>query len=340
MYSHKKVSILLASRVISILSTPLTPAEMQKIMGLGINLGNRLDLANNKKVKDVEETWFDAYQKANFTNVRIPVHWDKHTGKTSPYAIDSDFLALVEKIIDYTLARGMVAIVNTHHETWIDSSAPGVFERKLPRLQAIWTQIAERFANKSEKLLFEIFNEAHLITADQLNKMNAACLKAIRASNPTRIVLLQGLKFGNPSWIIANGTELAIPSDKQLMLEVHNYDPFDYAGADPTVHSWGSSSDRAALNQWVTELDAWSKRTGLPIYYGEFGVTDAQTAATGMIEWYAAHYDAIVTRGWGASVWNDGNKHLLFDYSTGAWTTAILKALGRTVATSSSLLVV
>lgn len=315
--------------------TPLTPSQMQKVMGLGINLGNRLDLANNKKLKDVEESWFDAYKAANFTNVRIPVHWDKHVGKTSPYTVDSDLLDTIEKIIDYVLDRGMVAIVNTHHETWIDSAAPGVFERKLPRLEAIWTQIAKRFASKSEKLLFEIFNEAHLITAEQLNEMNSACLQIIRKTNPTRIVLIQGLKFGNPSWIISNGSSLVIPDDKQLMLEVHNYDPFNYAGSDPTVFSWGSSSDRAALSKWVGDLDTWAKDKGLPIYYGEFGTTTAQTKATGMLDWYSAHYDAIVSHGWAASVWNDGNKHLVFDYSSGAWTTDILKALGRTLNSSA-----
>jgi len=264
----------------------------------------------------------------------------KHVSKTSPYTVDSDLLDTVEKLIDYVLKLGMVAIVNTHHETWIDSAAPGVFERKLPRLEAIWTQISKRFAGKSEKLLFEIFNEAHLISSDQLNEMNAACLKVIRESNPTRIVLIQGLKFGNPSWIIANGTKLAIPNDKQLMLEVHNYDPFNYAGGNPTVFSWGSSSDRAALSKWVEDLDAWSKEKGLPIYYGEFATTTSQTTATGMLDWYSAHYEAIVSHGWAASVWNDGNKHLIFDYNSGAWKTDILQALGRTVPSYSLPLLV
>ena len=94
--------------------------------------------------------------------------------------------------------------------------------------------------------------------------MNAAILPIIRNTNPTRIVLLMGLKvrilvaqsaafeaafcvypvslgcdllqFGNPSWITANPNGLVFPkNDTQLMLEIHNYDPFTYAGAQPTV---------------------------------------------------------------------------------------------------------
>lgn len=320
------------------LAKPLTPSQMQKVMGLGINFGNRMDL-NMKKIKDIDEKFFDDYKAAGFTNVRIPVHWDKHVGKNAPYTVDSDFLDTVETVLDYVLARGMVAILNTHHETWVDSAAVGVFERKLPRLEALWTQIAARFASKSEKLLFEIFNEAHLITVDQLNEMNAACLKIIRNSNPTRIVLIQGLKFGNPLWIISNGTSLTIPDDKQLMLEVHAYDPFSYAGSNPTDHSWGSSADKAILTDWVTKLEAWSKEKGLPIYYGEFATTTSQTKATGQLDWYTAHYEAITSNGWAASVWNDGSEHLIYDYDTGAWSTDILKALGRTVPSSSTVVV-
>merc|ERR1712039_1161370 len=158
--------------------------------------------------------------------------------------------------------------------------------------------------------------------------------KAIRKSNPTRIVLLQGLKFGNPSWIVSHGTELDIPDDSQLMLEVHNYDPFNYAGSDPTVFSWGNSSDRATLSKWVEELHTFSTKHGLPIYYGEFATTTAQSKATGQLDWYTAHYEAIVSHGWAASVWNDGSQHMVFDYKSGKWTTDILQALSRTIPSS------
>ena len=45
----------------------------------------------------------------------------------------------------------------------------------------------------------------------------------------------------NPSWIVTNPDALHFPTnDTQLMLEIHSYDPYDYAGGkNPTVHSWG-----------------------------------------------------------------------------------------------------
>jgi len=308
-------------------------------MGLGINLGNVLELQAKKlpPKREPKEAYFDAYAQAGFRNVRIPVRWDKHTGKQAPYEVEADWLALVEQTVDWSLERGLVTVLNTHHETWLDSAAPGVFTRQLPRLLAIWTQVAERFASKSENLLFELFNEPHLMTTEDLNTLIAESLEVIRKSNPTRIVLINGLKFGNPAWILQNPDALQIPKDSQLMLEVHNYDPFDYAGGSPTVFSWGSASDRAALAQWASGLQAWATQHSLPVYYGEFGCTSAQNASTGELAWFQAHAEVIQTHGWGASVWDDGGKHVVLDRETLTWDRDILKALGMN--SSQSVLV-
>jgi len=307
---------------------------MQQKMGFGINLGNRLDLWAQKP-KDVEEVYFDNFKQKGFNNVRIPVCWHMHTGESAPYAIDKAFLDAVEQYVDWSLQRGMVTVLNTHHEKWLDD--PKKFEAGLPRLQAIWTQIAERFASKDQTLLFEMFNEPHLMSTNQLNKMYAAILPIIRKTNPTRMVLFMGLKFGNPSWIAQNPSGLTVPDDdKYMMLEIHNYDPFKYAGANPSIHSWGSASDRQTLTHWMDGIDEWAKQKNLPIYYGEFGMTNAQTAATGRDDWFKAHYAEITKRGWAASVWNDGGGHLIFDYHSLAWNNDILQDLGRNSTPSPS----
>ena len=54
----------------------MTPTEMQKRMGIGINLGNTLDApAEGKWAPKAQALFFDQYKLKNFTNVRIPVQW-------------------------------------------------------------------------------------------------------------------------------------------------------------------------------------------------------------------------------------------------------------------------
>lgn len=318
-----------ALAVVCAASKALTPKEMQAKMGLGINLGNTLELAQ-PHIPDSrmpKEEYFDAYKAAGFTNVRIPVRWGSQADTAAPYTVNESWLASVEQAVDWALSKGMVAIINTHHETWLDKKPK--FAEELPRLVAIWQQVAKHFAGKDETLLFEIFNEPHYMTTDDLNEMFKECLKAIRETNPTRIVMINGLKFGNPNWILQNPSALVVPKDSQLMLEIHNYDPFTYAGANPTVHSWGSDADRKALSTWVDGIQAYAEKVGLPIYYGEFGCTTEQTEKTGQLEWFKAHAAAIKANGWGASVWDDGHKHLLLDRATMKWDTGILTALGK-----------
>lgn len=301
---------------------------MQKRMGLGINLGNRIDLYGQGR-RSIKEYYIKQFKEAGFQNLRIPVCWDMSTNTTAPYDIDADFLSSVESYVDWSLGQGLVTILNTHHEEWLDD--PNKFDAALPRLEAIWTQIAQRFASKDQTLLFEIFNEPHLMTADQLNKMIAAVLPIIRKTNPTRIVLISGLKFNNPSWLVQNPDAMVIPDDKQIMVEIHNYDPWSYAGAKPSQKSWGSDADRSALTAWMDDVDAWAKNRSLYLYYGEFGVTNTQTAATGRTDWFKAHRDEIEKRGWAASAWNDGQGHLIYDYNNYTFVEDILTALGKTV---------
>merc|ERR1719199_888067 len=139
-------------------------------MGLGINLGNRIDLWEQDPFT-VKEHYFEQFKQAGFTNVRIPVCWHMRTQEVAPYKINDDFMKSVEQMVDWSLSRGMVTIINTHHEEWLDDASK--FDAALPRLEAIWSQIAERFSTKNQTLLFEVFNEPHQMTSDQLNKMNA-----------------------------------------------------------------------------------------------------------------------------------------------------------------------
>ncbi|MEM1217136.1 MAG: glycoside hydrolase family 5 protein, partial [Bacteroidota bacterium] len=66
----------------------LTPAEAVAGMGRGINLGNTLEPPTEGGWNNgpAQESHFDAYLAAGFSNVRIPVRWDQHTGNSVPFA--------------------------------------------------------------------------------------------------------------------------------------------------------------------------------------------------------------------------------------------------------------
>jgi endoglucanase len=302
----------------------ITPAEMQAKMGMGINLGNTLEAPQEGQwAPAAKEYYFDAYKQQGFKNVRVPVRWDAHTSQSAPYTIDATWMARVEEVVGWSLARGFPTTMNVHHDDWLDD--PNAFDGKLPRFVAIWEQVAEHFKGKEDNLVFECFNEPHQMTADQLNRLNAACVSTIRKSNPDRIIMISGLSWDSPQWIMSG--QLQIPEDKQLMVHVHSYDPWAYCSTSPTQHSWGSAADRAALADWIGQMDAWSKKYNLPVYYGEFGVTHAQTPSTGRVVWYQARQQAIAKVGWAGAVWDDCGDLKVYDRASNSWDQAVADAL-------------
>ena len=112
-----------------------SPADMIRRMGMGINLGNTLEAPHEGAwAPPARESFFDEFKAAGFTNVRVPVRWDMHTSRVAPYTIDGPFLDRVEQVLNWSISRGMVTIVNSHHDDWLDNQT--MFSQGLPRFEA------------------------------------------------------------------------------------------------------------------------------------------------------------------------------------------------------------
>jgi endoglucanase len=184
---------------------------------LCINLGNVLDAPTEGEwAPPAQEYYFDDYVARRFSLVRIPVRWDEHTGNTTPYTIDPDFLARVHTVVGWALARNLSAIVNSHHDDWLDVAGDGNFSTSLPRFVAIWTQVAASFADApASQLSFEVFNEPHVMSLANLNALYAAVLPVMRAGggdNGVRQIYLGGLSWMSAYWIEQNPEAIEWPA--------------------------------------------------------------------------------------------------------------------------------
>ena len=317
--------------LLACVSAPTSPAAFIKAMQLGINLGNVLDAPfEGAWAEPAKEYYFDDYLNQGFKSVRVPVRWDKHTSTAPPWKVDSKFMDRVEQIVGWSLKRGLRTVLNTHHDDWLDDAASDEdFQVQLSRLVAIWTQIAQRFASKSEELLaFEVYNEPHAnMTLAWLNQMNAAVLPAIRATNPTRNVFFGGLKFMNPHWIVDQPDAMHFPAnDSHVLLEVHSYDPYDFCGMTTghITHSWA----RSDIDGWVDALAAWAARRQMPVLLGEFGCNKTQTNSSGRVGWYSHLRRAVESKGFAATVWDDSGSFAIYERSSRTWDADVLHALG------------
>lgn len=168
-----------------------TATNAVKNMGLGWNLGNTLDANNNdgkQQGLESETCWGQPYTKpeliqmmkgAGFGAIRVPVTWMNHMDANGK--VDEVWMARVKEVVDYVINQGLYCIINVHHDTgdgdvhWLHASMTNYNSNKT-KYEYLWKQIAEKFKDYGEKLLFESYNE-------MLDKYNSWCFASFNSTS-------------------------------------------------------------------------------------------------------------------------------------------------------------
>ncbi|MBU2986945.1 glycoside hydrolase family 5 protein [Saccharophagus degradans] len=297
-----------------------TPENAVLGMGIGINLGNTLDAFPNEGdwAPAAQEYYFKAYKDAGFRHVRIPATWDDHTADTAPYAVNAARMDRTEQIVDWALAQGYFVILNAHHEHWLKENYGNQTYRD--RFDAIWQQIAERFKNKSARLMFEILNEPNGMTVADVDDLNPRILDIIRETNPTRLVVFSGNGYTPVDALLA----AAIPNDDYLIGNFHSYDPWQFGGQ--CVRSWGTEQDYTDLENIYKRANTWSEQHDIPVMVNEFGAAHYDFTAPqnvcnqqARLAYLGAHATFAIQYGFGASVWDDGGSFEVYKRGENSW---------------------
>jgi endoglucanase len=135
----------------------------------------------------LETDYFRLIKKAGFNSVRIPIRWSAHASTAAPYSIDTEFFKRVDWAIGQALSRNLAAVINVHHYEEMNQNPV----QNRPRLVELWKQVARRYQNQPKSLMFELLNEPHdRLDDERWQDAFPQLLKAIRDSNPDRIILI------------------------------------------------------------------------------------------------------------------------------------------------------
>lgn len=290
----------------------ITPWEAASEMKKGINLGNTMEPPteagwNNPKA---QEYYFDLYKAAGFNCVRIPVRWDNYTSKTFPYKISDAWLNRVEQVVDWGLSRGLFIVINSHHDDWIKNNYTDPNMRE--RFDSIWSQIATRFRNKSDSLLFEVLNEPYGLTKSQNDDMHQRIISIIRKTNPTRIIIFQGNNWGGSDDLL----NAAIPDDHYVMGSFHSYNPYNFAQLGEGT--WGSEQDINTLRDEFIKVKNWSDENNIPVFLGEFGAVRSCDYNSRM-KLYKYYVHFAREYGFVSCAWDDGGNYKILNRQARTW---------------------
>jgi endoglucanase len=254
-----------------------------RALGRGINFGNIFDAPTEGGWGlRADDELIDLVGRGGFTNsVRLPVRWSNHASADATARVDPAFFDRVEKTVDRLLARGASVLLNIHHYRQFDGDPLDPGETAVDpavvdvRFLALWQQIAERFANRSPALMFEIYNEPHGRLEPLWNDLLSRALRVIRQRNPERVVVV-----GPTEWNSANALpRLVLPPDRHVALTVHHYEPFNFThqGAEwvspmkPLGTDCCNAAQQALMLRLLDLAAADAQRRQRPMLVGEFG---------------------------------------------------------------------
>ena len=248
----------------------------------GVNFGNMLEApAEGAWGVRLDDSFFDLVAEAGFTSVRLPVRWSNHASSDAAATIDEAFARRVDHVIDALLGRGLTVVVNMHHYRQLDGDTLDRGERRVPdevkqlRFLNMWRQIAQRYRDKPDALLFELYNEPHGDQQSSWNELAARALGVVRARNPGRTVVI-----GPVSWNSARALkDLQLPNDPHLIVTFYLYDPveFTHQGAPwmslrlRTGVDCCSEAQRQQIVEMLNIAAQWGRSAGYPMWLGEFG---------------------------------------------------------------------
>lgn len=308
----------------------LTAKEWNKSIIAGWNLGNALESApsgwdSNSTAIDWKDSYdtksetgwgnpkttkamIDAVKAAGFNAVRIPVRWACHITDTDNMTISADWLSRVKEVVDYCIDNEMYVIINTHHDMWLEYQ-PIYSKQEVnnKQLAALWTQVANYFADYDGHLAFAGTNEVHIKdnwstqTAENLavqNSYNQTFVDAVRATggkNCYRNLIIQTYRCD--PW--AGFSYLTIPTDieenglERMSVEFHYYNPYNYCSGNSGsnyYNYWGdeykkkgynvSNDNENSMTSFLNRVTTTWADKGLGVVIGEWGVSDRWTSAS------------------------------------------------------------
>jgi endoglucanase len=308
-------------------TAPLDPYDQVLQMRRGINILGYDPLWKPGGQARFQTRHFATIRKGGFDTVRVNLEAFSHMDGQD--RLSGDWLKTLDWVVSSATQQGLTVILDEHNYNECGKDPQAC----RPRLLAFWRQIAERYRDAPNTVVFELLNEPNKgLTAEAWNGLLREALATVRSSNPTRNVVVGPAFWNNIDYL----KFLDLPQDDQhLIVTVHYYLPMEFthqgAAWNPdTVKlsgvTWGSAADRQRLDQDLDGVQAWSREHHRPILLGEFGAYDKGDIDS-RVRYTAAVARGAEARGWAWAYWQFDSDFIAYDLDKDRWVEPIRAAL-------------
>lgn len=311
----------------------LNQSQIVEAMGPGWNLGNQLESVTDNVPEEtnwgnpvITEKLIQSVKAAGFKSIRIPVSYFAKIDDDKDYTIDSKWLDRVQEVVNYCIKNDLYAVINIHGDGyntidggWLLCNGKNQTEIKK-KYKKVWKQIAERFKNYDEHLLFESMNEEFDGSYSEPNKeyyqnindYNQIFVDTVRETgdnNTKRWLIIPG--WNTNIDYTAGDYGFKLPTDQyrdksidkeeqRIMISVHYYSPWDFCGGENCVITqWGNEADDPSktsttcdetyMKNQLNLMKTTFADKGYPVFIGEYGSID-KTSYDSENEYYRAYF--------------------------------------------------
>jgi endoglucanase len=285
---------------------------------------------------------FTRYTEEDFANVkslgadvvRLPIRMHSMTLGPPSYTFDPLLFKFLDFAVDWAEKHELYIIIDNHTFDPVEVTANDIDKILIP----VWEQLARRYKDRSDYVVYEILNEPHKISDQRWGEIQGMVIDAIRRIDQKHAIMVGGTDYNSI------GKLFSIPeyADKNLIYTFHFYDPFlfTHQGAswgDPPVlttlagvpfpadrsrmpkiprdlrgtwveHSLNSSyrtdATPSKLYKTLDRAVAFSRERGVPIFCGEFGVYMIQSPEADRVTWYEVVSGALDRRNISRTSWD------------------------------------
>mgnify|MGYP000720230424 FL=1 len=311
----------------------LNQSQIVEAMGPGWNLGNQLESVTDNVPEEtnwgnpvITEKLIQSVKAAGFKSIRIPVSYFAKIDDDKDYTIDSKWLDRVQEVVDYCIKNDLYAVINIHGDgyntidgSWLLCNGKNQTEIKK-KYKKVWKQIAERFKNYDEHLLFESMNEEFDGSYSEPNKeyyqnindYNQIFVDTVRKTgdnNTKRWLIIPG--WNTNIDYTAGDYGFKLPTDQyrdksidkeeqRIMISVHYYSPWDFCGGENgVITQWGNEADDPSktsttcdetyMKNQLNLMKTTFADKGYPVFIGEYGSIN-KTSYDSENEYYRAYF--------------------------------------------------
>lgn len=306
-------------------------AEIMPLMGIGLNLcgtfddvlpyqgvtpdrSDPLSFETLHKQGVTTQATMDSMYEAGFRCIRIPITWYAHMDNTLS-SIDKVFLDRIEEVVGYALKAGLYCIINVHHDTgtnvntwiWADIDK---YPNISPGFKNIWGQIARRFRDYDDKLLFEGYNELLDVkqswgypkvqgAIEAANRLNQDFVDAVRATGGRNYARNLIVSTYATSTSLNALEEFVMPEDRlpgRLIVQVHSYIPWSFCSPNSGGQTELKASDETDIEDDFKKIKTGILDKGYPCILGEYGAFPLSTRTHAQLGHHAAVYTRLAMR--------------------------------------------